>query len=254
MYQVGLRANVKLKGLLHTRRKDLFIGQVQIMKSQWIIPCFSILVMALLLAAGCINITTPSQSVPTPTPQIIYVTVLVTPAGTVVTPSGTPTKATPVPTSVYTGLALAGSKKANQVILDETYVAQYNNWYCTDLQQAIGQPYLYPDEKYMMTVSSSATTRGGHSNILLVQDNDYQIFKTIAPRWDDLNKKYVYDGIVPVVLFSDVMSQRSKLFSVKTTGKYYLCLDDRRYSSEGFKLQTSAPAFEAYVKLIKNPE
>lgn len=242
-----------MKDLLHTCGKELFIGLVRKMKTRWIITCFSILVLAYVLITGCINITTPSQSITTPTPQIIYVTVMVTPTGTV-TPLVTPAKATPVPTSVYTGLVLTTSKKPNQVILDETYTAQYNNWYCADLQETIGQPYLYPDEKYKMTVSSSASTRAGHTNILLLQDNDYQIFKTIAPRWDDLNKKYVYDGIVPVVLFSDVMSQRSMLFSVKTTGKYYICLDDRQYSSEGFKLQTGAPAFEAYVKLIKNPE
>ena len=251
---IPIRRPVKIimKDLLHIWRKELFIGLVQKMRTLWIITCFFILILAHLLITGCTNITGPSPSITTPTPQIIYVTVIVTPTGKI-TPFVTPTKATPSPTSVYTGLVLTSSKKSNQVILDETYVAQYNNWYCTDVQEAIGQPYLYPDETYKMTVSSSASTRGGHTNILLLQDNDYQLFKTISPRWDDLNKKFVYDGIVPIVLFSDVMSQRSKLFSVKTTGKYYICLDDRQYSSEGFKLQTSAPAFEAYVKLIKNP-
>jgi len=243
-------------------QNERFIAQVLVrilnqtgakMKAGQIFTCLSILILGHLLISGCININAPAPAITTPTPEIIYVTVMVTPPG-IVSSAATHVKTTPEPTSSYTGLVLTGSKKTNQVILDETYIAQYNNWYCADLQEAIGQPYLYPDERYKITVSSSASTRWGHTNILLLKDNDAQIFKTISPRWDDVNKKFIYDGIVPVVLFSDVMSPRSQIFSVEKTGKYYICLDDRQYSSEGFKLQTGAPAFEAYVKLIKNPE
>ncbi|GAB6284666.1 MAG: hypothetical protein STSR0009_08660 [Methanoregula sp.] len=230
------------------------------MKSWLMSGALTLVFIAAILASGCTDTVSSITRTPvsTPTPQIIYVTVMVTPTpGSTAAPVEPVTvvtaKTTPVPTSVYTGLVVPTSQPSNQVLIDETYIAQYNNWYCADVQQAIGQPYLYPDEKYKLFASSSTSREWGHTNVLLLQDNDYLIFKTILPRWDDIEKTFKYDGIVPVVQFNDVMSLRGKTFSVKTTGKYYICLDDRQSEAGGYTIHSRAPAFEAYVRLVKNP-
>jgi hypothetical protein len=222
------------------------------MDQKFVIVVLFFLIAACLVNTGCTN-TSGTQNQLTTQQTTASPTLMSTPS---VNEQMTITtvKTTPQPTSKYSGVAVSDAKMSNQIVLEETYIAQYNNWYCADLQEALGQPYIDPDEKYKIVVSSSTPPVWGHTNILIVDNTDYLKFRTISPRWDDINKKYVYAGIVPVVQFNDVMSERSKSFSVENMGKYFLCLDDRQDKTSGYELKSGAPAFEVYVKLIKNPE
>jgi hypothetical protein len=65
-------------------------------------------------------------------------------------------------------------------------------------------------------------------NVLFVDENDQLGVRNIRPAWDVVQKKWVYEGIVPLVQFNDITTPVEKTFTIKTQSKYYICADDRK--------------------------
>jgi hypothetical protein len=64
--------------------------------------------------------------------------------------------------------------------------------------------------------------------VVFVDENDSLGMRQIKPQWDSVQKKWVYEGIVPVVQFNDITVPVEKTFTIKTQSKYYICVDDRK--------------------------
>lgn len=115
--------------------------------------------------------------------------------------------------------------------IDTKISVRYNDYACLNIQQELGKEYLYPDEKYTL-YASPAGVSGVNVNVLLVDENDSLGMRQIKPVRDDVQKKWVYEGIVPVAQFNDISSPVEKTFTIKAQSKYYICVDDRKESYE----------------------
>jgi hypothetical protein len=153
--------------------------------------------------------------------------------------------ATPAPTSAASSAgvisATAAVKTAN---IDTTIGVHFNDYACLDVQKEMRVSYLYPDEKYIL----SATTPGPGTvnvNIIFLDTNDHIALQAVQPKWDNVNKKWEYEGIVPVVQFNDVTAPVQKTFTIKNQGQYYLCVDDRKETG------VNDAIYQVPVKLLK---
>jgi hypothetical protein len=166
---------------------------------------FILFAALLLFTAGCTSTQTPGAAAPAP-------------AGTVA----------PAPQQAAAPSAVAGAvtKSAN---IDTTIGVRFNDFTCINIQDQIGAPYLYPDQK--ITLTAAPPSGGGvNVNVLVVDENDQIGFRQIAPQWDAVQKTWVYAGIVPLIQLNDVTSPVAKTVTIKTQSKYYLCVDDRKES------------------------
>ena len=138
-------------------------------------------------------------------------------------PSGTPAPAAPAATSVNT----AAPSVVRAADIDTTINVHFDDFACLDVQKALGKEYLYPDEKYKLTVSSPGVA-GVNVNVVVVDENDQLGIRQIKPQWDGVKKKWIYEGIVPVAQVDDITTTQEKTFTIKTQSKYYICVDDRK--------------------------
>jgi len=177
------------------------------MRSASYFVLFILLVALLAFAAGCTAPQAPGAATPAS-------------AGTV----------TPAPQQAATPSA-AGTvtKTAN---IDTTIGVKYNDYTCLNIQDQIGATYLYPDQKVTLTAAPPAGG-GVNVNVLIVDENDQIGLRQINPKWDAIQKTWVYEGIVPLIQFNDVTSPVAKTVTIKTQSKYYLCVDDRKESGSG---------------------
>jgi len=164
---------------------------------------FILPVVLLLLTAGC----TTTQSPASPG----------TPAGTAV--PGTQQAAAPAP-------AATSAKTAD---IDTTIGVNYNDFSCLNIQDQIGITYLYPGEKVTLAVAPPAGG-GVNVNVLIVDENDQIGLRQIRPKWDIVQKSWVYAGIVPLIQLNDVTGAVEKTATIKTQSIYYICVDDRKES------------------------
>lgn len=139
------------------------------------------------------------------------------------TPAPT-TQATPAPTPAATSATTVAAKTAD---IDTTVNVHFNDFACLNVQQELGNEYLYPDEKYTLYAASPGVA-GVNVNILFVDENDSLGLRQITPKWDAVQKKWVYEGIVPLAQFNDLTVPQEKTFTIKTQSKYYICVDDRK--------------------------
>lgn len=161
-----------------------------------------VLIIALTGAAGC----TATQTTNTAT---------VAPVAPVSTPAAT---AAGVITTA------AATKTAD---IDTRIGVNFNDYACLDVQKEMGVEYLYPEQKY--TLSAASPGAGVvNVNILFLDYNDYLRLREIEPKWDSLNKEWVYAGIVPIAQFDDLTLAKQKTFTIKDQGKYFICVDDRK--------------------------
>jgi hypothetical protein len=130
--------------------------------------------------------------------------------------------------SVESAKTTAAVKTAD---IDTTVNIHYGDFDCLDVQKELGKVYLYPDEKFQLSAASPvANSANVNVNVLFVDENDQLGLRQIRPQWDAVQKKWVYEGIVPVVQFNDVTVPQEKSFTIKTQSKYYICVDDRKES------------------------
>jgi hypothetical protein len=151
------------------------------------------------LVAGC---TTPQTAATTPQP---------TPVATMAATSGFP-------------VTTAVAKTAD---IDTTVNVHFNDFACLNVQQELGNAYLYPDEKFTLYAASPGVA-GVNVNVLFLDENDSLGIRQIKPKWDAVQKKWVYEGIVPLAQFNDITTPQEKTFTIKTQSKYYICVDDRK--------------------------
>jgi hypothetical protein len=180
---------------------------------------------------------------------ILLVTLLVAFAGCT-TPQA-PGAATPAPAGTVApapqqaaapSAAGTATKTAN---IDTTIGVKFNDFACINIQDQIGATYLYPDQKVTLTAAPPAGG-GANVNVLIVDENDQIGLRQIKPKWDAVQKTWVYEGIVPVIQFNDVTGPVSKTVTIKTQSKYYLCVDDRKESG------TSDTIYQVPVTLLKS--
>jgi len=169
------------------------------MKPPALVIFYAALIILVVLIAGC----TTNTAAPA-TPQA-------TPA-----PAAAATSEFPVPT--------AAVKTAD---IDTTITVRFNDFACLDVQEELGKAYLYPGEKFTLSAASPAVS-GVNVNVLFVDENDSLIVREIMPQWDAVQKKWVYQGIVPLAQFNDITIPQEKTFTIKTQSKYYICVDDRK--------------------------
>lgn len=134
---------------------------------------------------------------------------------------------TPVSTPAATPGLPVTTIAAKTADIDTTVNVHFNDFTCMNVQQELGKEYLYPDEKYTLYASSPGVS-GVNVNVLFVDENDSLALRQITPKWDAVQKKWVYEGIVPLAQFNDVTVPQEKSFTIKTQSKYYICVDDRK--------------------------
>jgi hypothetical protein len=145
----------------------------------------------------------------------------------------------PAPAATLTPTAVPGTPGSSQFPvttiapktagIDTVINVRFNDFACLDVQKELGRTYLYPDEKYTLSAASPGVS-GVNVNVLFVDENDSLGIRQIKPAWDAVQKRWVYEGIVPLVQFNDITVPVEKTFTVKTQSKYYICVDDRKES------------------------
>ena len=135
--------------------------------------------------------------------------------------------ATPAPTTVSGAGFLATPVTDEASGIDTVVPVRFNDFACLSVQEELGREYLYPDEKYTLLVSPPEVS-GVNVNILFVDENDSLKLRQITPTWDTVQKKWLYEGIVPLAQFQDITTPAEKTISIKTQSKYYICIDDRK--------------------------
>jgi hypothetical protein len=161
---------------------------------------FAVLVLLLVIAAGC---TTPQNT----------------------------NAATQAPTAAaqQTSQAPPATRSASAADIDTTILVHFNDLACINVQDLLGTTYLYPDQR----VKLEAASPGANTidvNVLFVDENDQLKLRQAKPKWDTVRKTWVYDGPVPLALFTDITTPVEKTFTIKTQSKYYICADDRKES------------------------
>jgi hypothetical protein len=179
---------------------------------------FILLAALLLFTAGC---TTPQS-----------------PAAATPAPAGTVAPAAPQQ-AIATSAASTVTKSAN---IDTTIGVKFNDFSCLNIQDQIGETYLDPGQKVTLTAAPPAGG-GVNVNVLMVDENDQIGLRQIAPKWDAVQKNWVYAGIVPVIQFNDVTGPVAKTATIKDQHAYYLCVDDRKESG------TSSTIYQVPVTL-----
>jgi hypothetical protein len=159
-----------------------------------------VLVIVLTGAAGC----TAPQNTDTATIAPVSAPAPATPAGVITT--------------------AASTKTAD---IDTRIGVNFNDFSCLDVQKEMGVEYLYPDQKYTLSAASPGSGVV-NVNILFLDYNDYLALREIEPKWDSLNKRWVYNGIVPFAQFDDLTLAKQKTITIKNQGKYFICVDDRK--------------------------
>jgi hypothetical protein len=170
-------------------------------KCVWFI---SILLVVLALVAGCTSPQAPAS----------------------------PSTATPASGSSTSTQAAASANTAAPVKtadIDTTINVHYGDFACLNVQDELGKTYLYPDEKFKLSAASPGVSNV-NVNVIFVDENDSLGIRQIKPEWDSVQKKWVYEGIVPVVQFNDITVPVDKTFIIKSQSKYYICVDDRKES------------------------
>jgi hypothetical protein len=165
-------------------------------KITWMVAVLLILVA---LAAGC---TTPQNTGPVSEAP----------------PTGTSSATT------YTAPLTTVAKTAD---VDTMVNVRFNDMACLDVQKELGKEYLYPDQKFRLSVSPPINSRA-NVNVVFVDENDSLAFRQTKPAWESVKKVWVYEGIVPLVQFNDITVPVEKSFTIKTQSKYYICVDDRK--------------------------
>ena len=170
---------------------------------------FVALVFALALLIGC---TMPSTSPTAPAPAATA------------QPAATQQQAyAPQYTATPSAPAATGSG------IDTTINVRGNGYTCLDVQQGLGVDYLYPDQKYTVTVGLPLNGRV-NVNAIVVDTEDKTKMGSVPPKWDDVKKSWVYDGLVPLLQFNDITTPQQKTITIKRQGQFYLCIDDRKES------------------------
>ena len=165
------------------------------------------LAIALALVMGC---TAPAGSPSAPAPAT--------------TPQPAASQA-PAYTPQYTATPTAAS--ATGASIDTTVNVRNNGFTCLDVQQGLGVDYLYEDQKYSVTVGLPLN---GNVNVnaLVLDTEDKTKMGSVPPKWDDVKKAWVYDGLVPLLQFNDITTPQQKTITIKRQGQFYLCIDDRK--------------------------
>lgn len=142
---------------------------------------------------------------------------------------GTPPQATPSApgTAAPATAAPVSATVAKTADIDTTINVHYNDFACFNVQNELGKTYLYPDEKYTLYAASPGVP-GVNVNVVFVDENDSLRIREMKPVWDAVQKRWVYEGIVPLAQFNDITVPVEKTFTVKTQSKYYICVDDRK--------------------------
>jgi hypothetical protein len=175
------------------------------MKKHGYFVLFALLVLLLVMAAGC---TTPQQT---------------TPAATTQAPAATPAVARQ--TAAPQAAATAAAKSSAD--LDTSIRVHFNDLACIYIGDYLGVTYLYPDEQFKLEASNPGANTI-NENILFVDENDQLALRQAKPQWDVVKKGWTYESVVPLVQFNDITTPVEKTFTIKSQHKYYICADDRK--------------------------
>lgn len=145
------------------------------------------------------------------------------------TPQATPATSAPTSAAAATSEFPATTSAIRTADIDTTINVHYNDFACLDVQKELGKTYLYPDEKFRISAASPGVS-GVNVNVVFLDENDQLGVRQIKPTWDGVQKKWMYEGIVPLVQFDDITNPVEKTFTIKTQSKYYICVDDRKES------------------------
>jgi hypothetical protein len=164
----------------------------------------AVLVLLLAIAAGC---TTPQQA-----------------------PAATQAPATAAPQQTYS--APPATRAASTANIDTTVNVHVGELACVNVQELLGTDYLYPDQKFKLEAASPGPNTI-NVNLLFVDENNQLKLREVEPKWDGVQKTWIYDGVVPAVKFVDITIPVEKTFTIKTQSKYYICADDRKDAVTG---------------------
>jgi hypothetical protein len=177
----------------------------------------AVLVLLLAITAGC---TTPQQA-----------------------PAATQAPATAAQQQTHS--APAATRAASSTAdIDTTVNVHVSELACISVQELLGTDYLYPDQKYKLEAASPGPNTI-NVNLLFVDENNQLKLREVEPKWDVVQKTWIYDGVVPAVKFVDITTPVEKTFTIKTQSKYYICADDRKDPG------TSDIVYRVPVKLTK---
>jgi hypothetical protein len=164
-------------------------------------------IATLVLIAGC---TSPAASPSTPAPV-----------------ATTAPPAAPQQTAYTVGQTVVPSAPAAAGGIDTTVNVHYNDYACFDLQKGLGVDYLYEDQKFNVWVGLPLNGRA-NINALVLDTEDKTKMVSVPPKFNDVSKTWVYDGLVPLLQFNDITTPQQKTITMKRQGQFYLCIDDRK--------------------------
>ena len=175
---------------------------------------FAGLVIALALIIGC---TTPGPSPGAGAPAPAATAQQAAPQQ-----QGYSPPASPQQTSAPSAPASGGG-------IDTTINVHSNDFACLDIQKGLGVDYLYEDQKFNVQVGLPTNGRA-NVNALFLDTEDKVKLLSVPPKFDDVKKVWVYEGLVPLLQFNDITTPQQKTITIKRQGGFYLCIDDRKES------------------------
>jgi hypothetical protein len=168
-----------------------------------------LLIASLVLVAGC--------TVPTTSPAAPQA-----PAATAAPAAPQAPVATQTHSSASTPATSSGG-------IDTTVNVHSNDYVCFDVQKGLGVDYLYEDQKYNVWVGLPMNGKV-NVNALVLDTEDKVKMGSVPPKFDDVKKTWVYEGLVPLLQFNDITTPQQKTITIKRQGQFYLCIDDRKES------------------------
>lgn len=180
----------------------------------------AVLVVLLAVAAGCTTPTQPAAATQAPAAQ------------------------QPQQATAQQAPTAAPAARPPSAALDTSINVHRNELVCIDIQEQLGVDYLYPDQKFRLEVTSAGANTINPTIALVDKNNEFRI-REVERQWNNVQKTWVYDGVVTVVRLSDVTKPTQKEFTIRDQGKYYICADDRGETG------SQDTVYQVPVKLIR---
>jgi hypothetical protein len=166
-----------------------------------------LLVASMVLVAGC--------TVPTTSPAAPQA------------PAATAAPAAPQAPVATQSQGSAATSAASSGGVDTTVNVHSNDFTCFDIQKGLGVDYLYADQKFNVWVGLPMNGKV-NVNALVLDTEDKTKMGSVPPKFDDVKKSWVYEGLVPLLQFNDITTPQQKTITIKRQGQFYLCIDDRK--------------------------
>lgn len=187
---------------------------------------------------------TPTELTPGPTPTSTAVTA----SPTLTTPQ-TSEEPTINATENITPNPQITMKTGDSIIFDKKDAVYWNTFKAYNFEdfkkEGLDLTYQNPGDTFRITIKSEKPLM-----VYVIPTMDvWTLDNYVKIQWDNVNKKFVYQGIVPLVKMEQVYDD-SKEFTVEKTGKYSVIVDGRLTETDYTKSMNEAFKYEINISKI----